>query len=105
MVRDRLQKEAVATSNLATHVRAIQSAIVNYATKVAGMVDEDEPATIENARKALRPLDANREASARRAQGGARSDAQAAPAAPPAPATEAVTQAGADGGGAPGAPA
>ncbi|AGP35984.1 hypothetical protein [Sorangium cellulosum] len=41
MVRDKLQKEAAATSNLATHVRAIQTAIVNYATKVAAMVDEE----------------------------------------------------------------
>ncbi|WP_155798432.1 hypothetical protein, partial [Sorangium cellulosum] len=64
MVRDRLQKEAAATSNLATVVRAIQSAIVSYATKVAGMVDEDDPATLEAVRRALRPLDAHRETGA-----------------------------------------
>ncbi|CAN96154.1 hypothetical protein predicted by Glimmer/Critica [Sorangium cellulosum So ce56] len=88
-----LQKEAAATSNLATYVRAIQSAVVNHATKVAGMVDEDEPETVESVRKALRPLDAHREAGARRGQGGAKGEAtNSAPAAPPA------TETGADGG-------
>ncbi|WP_437275742.1 hypothetical protein WME90_31440 [Sorangium sp. So ce375] len=99
MVKDKLQKEAAATSNLATYVRAIQSAIVNYATKVAGMVDEDEPETIEAVRKALRPLDAHREAGARRGQAGAKGEAEnGAPAAPPA------TETGASGGGALSAP-
>ncbi|HTN86883.1 MAG TPA: hypothetical protein VL242_24465, partial [Sorangium sp.] len=106
MVRDRLQKEAAATSNLATVVRAIQSAIVSYATKVAGMVDEDEPATIEAVRKALRPLDAHRETGARRTQGGAKGEATsgapaspAAPTAPAAPAAPQATGAAAQGGG------
>ncbi|WP_437731193.1 hypothetical protein [Sorangium sp. So ce1335] len=120
MVKDRLQKEAAATSNLTPVVRAIQSAIVSYATKVAGMVDEDDPATIETVRRALRPLDAHRESSARRAQGGtkgeAASGAPAAPASPAKPATPAApaspaspaapaTGAGAVGGGSLGAPA
>ncbi|XXT16396.1 hypothetical protein WME94_39805 [Sorangium sp. So ce429] len=105
MVRDRLQKEAAATSNLATVVRAIQSAIVSYATKVAGMVDEDEPATIEAVRKALRPLDAHRETGARRTQGGAQGGAkgeakgEAGSGAPAAPAAPTATGAGAGGGG------
>ncbi|WP_437614542.1 hypothetical protein WMF20_15835 [Sorangium sp. So ce834] len=99
MVRDKLQKEAATTSNLATHVRAIQTAIVNYATKVAAMVDEDEPATIEAARKALRPLDVHREAGARRAHGGAKGEATSG--APPAPAAPPATGAAADGAGEP----
>ncbi|WP_433928117.1 hypothetical protein AB3662_33075 [Sorangium cellulosum] len=109
MVRDRLQKEAATTSNLATVVRAIQSAIVSYATKVAGMVDEDEPATIEAVRRALRPLDAHRETGARRAQGAtkgeAASGAPAAPASPAAPVSPPATGAGAEGGGELSAPA
>ncbi|XXX73764.1 hypothetical protein WMF30_39580 [Sorangium sp. So ce134] len=94
MVRDKLQKEAAATSNLATHVRAIQTAIVNYATKVAAMVDEDEPATVEVVRRALRPLDAHREAGARRAQGGAKGEATSG--APASPSASPATSAGAD---------
>ncbi|WP_437947101.1 hypothetical protein WME98_40775 [Sorangium sp. So ce296] len=107
MVRDKLQKEAAATSNLATHVRAIQTAIVNYATKVAAMVDEDEPATVEAVRKALRPLDVHREAGARRSQGGAKGEAasgakgEATSGAPPAPAAPPATGAAADGAGEP----
>ncbi|WP_437574500.1 hypothetical protein [Sorangium sp. So ce887] len=105
MVRDRLQKETAATSNLTTVVRAIQSAIVNYATKVAGMVDEDEPATIETVRKALRPLDAHRETGARRGQGGAKGEAtNSAPTAPAAPTGPAAPGTGTDGGGALSAP-
>ncbi|AGP35993.1 hypothetical protein [Sorangium cellulosum] len=107
MVRDRLQKDAAATSNLATHVRAIQTAIVNYATKVAAMVDEDEPATVEAVRKALRPLDVHREAGARRAQGGAKGEAnggakgEATSGAPATPAAPPATGAAADGAGEP----
>ncbi|WP_437478911.1 hypothetical protein WME75_31375 [Sorangium sp. So ce1014] len=108
MVRDRLQKEVAATSNLATVMRAIQSAIVSYATKVVGMVDEDEPATIEAVRKALRPLDAHREAGARRGQGGAKGEAAtsapAAPAGPGAPVAPGTPGTGTDGGGALSAP-
>lgn len=118
MVKDRLQKEAAATSNLTPVVRAIQAAIVSYATKVVGMVDEDDPATLETVRKALRPLDAHRESGARRAQGGSKGEAAsgapaapaspaapaASPASPPAPAAPA-TGAGAEGGGATSAPA
>ncbi|WP_437727670.1 hypothetical protein [Sorangium sp. So ce861] len=107
MVRDKLQKEAASTSNLATHVRAIQTAIVNYATKVAAMVDEDEPATVEAVRKALRPLDVHREAGARRSHGGAKGEAtsgakgEAASGAPATPAAPPATGAAADGAGEP----
>ncbi|WP_438023317.1 hypothetical protein [Sorangium sp. So ce233] len=112
MVKDRLQKEA-ATSNLTPVVRAIQSAIVSYATKVVGMVDEDDPATIETVRRALRPLDAHRETGARRAQGARGEAASGAPAAPASPSTPAApaapaapaTGAGPAGGGSLGAPA
>ncbi|AUX45798.1 uncharacterized protein SOCE26_072940 [Sorangium cellulosum] len=102
MVRDKLQREVAATSNLAAVVRAIQVAIVNYATKVAGMADEDEPETIETVRKALRPLDAHREGAARRAQGGAKgettSGAPETPATPATPASPPTTAVGAGGG-------
>ncbi|WP_437671087.1 hypothetical protein [Sorangium sp. So ce131] len=102
MVRDKLQKEVTATSNLAAVVRAIQFAIVSYATKVAGMADEDDPATIEAVRKALRPLDAHREGAARRAQGGAKVDTTSG--APAVPAVPPATEAGAEGAGEPSAP-
>jgi hypothetical protein len=57
-------------TNLMEHVRAMQAAIVDYANKVSGMVDEDDPATVEAVQRALRPIDAHREAVARAAQGG-----------------------------------
>ncbi|WP_437597129.1 hypothetical protein WMF28_31455 [Sorangium sp. So ce590] len=93
------QEEAAATSNLGTVVRAIQAAIVSYATKVVGMVDEDDPATLETVRRALRPLDAHRESGARRAHGGTKGEAANGATAAPA------TGAGAEGGGATSAPA
>ncbi|HEU4412872.1 MAG TPA: hypothetical protein VFS43_46960 [Polyangiaceae bacterium] len=67
MVSARLQRQSgEASENLAVHTRALQAAIVDYATKVCATIDPDDPATIEVAAMALRPIDAFREESARR---------------------------------------
>ncbi len=67
MVSARLQRqEAESTESLATHARALQAAIVDYATKVCATVDADDPASEHVAATALRPIDAFREDSARR---------------------------------------
>jgi hypothetical protein len=67
MVSARLQRqEAESSANLAAHARALQAAVVDYATKVCATVDPDDPATEETAALALRPIDAFREDSARR---------------------------------------
>ncbi|HSN99308.1 MAG TPA: hypothetical protein VLS89_13525 [Candidatus Nanopelagicales bacterium] len=70
MVQDKLRREAATQTNLGDHVRALQAAIVDYANKVCGMVDPDEPASLEGVRRALRPIDAHRETVGRRAAGG-----------------------------------
>ncbi len=67
MVSARLQRqEAESSGNLATQNRALQAAIVDYATKVCATLDADDPKTEEIAALALRPIDAFREDSARR---------------------------------------
>jgi hypothetical protein len=67
MVSARLRRQEVESSgNLATHTRALQAAIVDYATKICATLDVDDPATAEVAALALRPIDAFREDSARR---------------------------------------
>ncbi|MRG91557.1 hypothetical protein [Polyangium spumosum] len=66
MVQGILLREQAEGVNLNDHVRAMGRAIVDYATKVCASVDEDDPSSISAARSALRPLDAYREAAARR---------------------------------------
>ncbi len=53
--------------SLKEQVRALANAVVDYATKVLGMIDNDHPETLDVVRAALRPIDAHREATARRA--------------------------------------
>jgi hypothetical protein len=70
MVQSLLLREKSAGVNLAEHVRAMGRAIVDYATRVCGSVDEDDnEQAIAAVLAALRPLDAYREATARRAAG------------------------------------
>lgn len=69
MVKAMLQRDGGDTGNLTDHVRALGKAIVNYASKVIGTQDEDDTATIDLARAALRPLDTYREAQQRRSSG------------------------------------
>ncbi|MDI1429419.1 hypothetical protein [Polyangium sorediatum] len=66
MVQGTLLREQAEGVNLADQVRAMGRAIVEYATKVCASVDEDDASSIAAARSALRPLDAYREAAARR---------------------------------------
>ncbi len=67
MVQSVLQREDVLTDDLTEHVRAMGQGVVDYATKVLASIDRDKPATISAARSALRPIDAFREATQRRA--------------------------------------
>ena len=88
MVKRRL-KEVGAAANLLENVRALQRAIVEYATTVASTVDSDDAASVALAREALRPIDNHRElvASGRRLEPipPARPAEPAAPAAGPEP--------------------
>ncbi|HRI68661.1 MAG TPA: hypothetical protein PK156_30745 [Polyangium sp.] len=67
MVQSVLQREDALTDDLSEHVRAMGQEIVDYATKVLASIDRDKPATVTAARTALRPIDAFREATQRRA--------------------------------------
>lgn len=67
MVQAVLQREEAITEDLNEHVRAMGQALVYYATKVIAFIDPEQPATIAAARLALRPIDAFREATERRA--------------------------------------
>ncbi len=60
MVKRRL-KEVGSAANLLENVRALQRAIVEYATAVASTVDSDDAASVALAREALRPIDNHRE--------------------------------------------
>jgi hypothetical protein len=56
MVRARLT-EAPPAANLLAHTRALQRAIIEYATVIAATVDSDDAETLTAAQQALRPLD------------------------------------------------
>jgi len=79
MVQAVLQREEILTDDLNDHVRTMGQEVVDYATKVLATIDRDKPATIAAARTALRPIDAFREATQRRA---ASQPPQAPPATP-----------------------
>ena len=64
MVKERLRRDTASGQNLTERVRSIQNAIVNYASKVVGSVEHDDPATAEAARVALLPIVNHREAAA-----------------------------------------
>lgn len=64
MVKERLRRDTASGQNLTERVRTIQNAIVNYASKVVGSVEHDDPATAESARVALLPIVNHREAAA-----------------------------------------
>jgi hypothetical protein len=64
MVTALLKRDGASGQNLLEHVRAIQRAIVEYATKLCATVDEDEPETADVAREVLRPLVTLREQAA-----------------------------------------
>jgi hypothetical protein len=67
MVEAMLRRDTQGGVNLLEHIRGMGRTIVDYATKVCGTVDEDKPATIATARKALSPIESHRQAAARRA--------------------------------------
>ena len=68
MVQNLLLREKAVGVNLAEHVRAMGRAIVDYATRVCALVDEDDDEQrIAAVLAALRPMDAYREATARKA--------------------------------------
>jgi hypothetical protein len=76
MVKERLRRDKASGRNLGTTVRALQTAIVHYATKVCGTVDLDDEPSAEAVRLALLPILNHRQSAARPGP---------APAAPPAP--------------------
>ena len=72
-------------ANLQEHRRKLSAAIVDYATKVAALYDEEDPKSLDRIRRALRPIDALRAQLTRRPSTGEPAPAPAAPT-PPAPA-------------------
>lgn len=85
MVKERLRRDKAAGQNLFETIRAIQAAIVNYAGKVIGAIEHDDPATEEMARVALLPILNHRDATAA-AQRAAKATPKPAPVTPEAPA-------------------
>lgn len=79
MVKERLRRDHAIGQDLREGTRDLQGAIVNYASKVIGTIEHDEPETTEVARLALLPIANFREAAAARAH-------KAAPEEAPAPA-------------------
>lgn len=77
MVKEKGKRDTASGQDLNETVRALQAAIVNYASKVTGTVEHDDPASAEAARVALLPILNFRDAAAH---------AAAAAKAPPAPA-------------------
>jgi hypothetical protein len=67
MVQAVLLREDAITDDLSDHVRNMGQELVDYATKVMAFIERDKPETIKAARTALRPIDAFREATQRRA--------------------------------------
>jgi hypothetical protein len=51
MVKERLRRDKDTGQNLADSVRSIQAAIVNYASKIIGTIEHDDPDTTEAARE------------------------------------------------------
>jgi hypothetical protein len=78
MVQRRLQ-DSGPSDNLATHVKAMGRAIVEYAMRVAACIDDDDDGSLPRALVALRPIDNHREATARRASPGGSDPAPADP--------------------------
>ena len=83
MIRAILKRDGTSGPSLLDHVRAIQRAIVDYATKVSATVDDDEPATAAVAREALRPIANVREQGAPARCTGAGADVAGSPPADP----------------------
>jgi hypothetical protein len=87
MVSERLRRDKATGQNLLETTRGLQAAIVNYATKVLGTIEHDDPDTVEAARVALLPIANHREAAAVR---DAAAVARAQRGAPEAPAGDAA---------------
>jgi len=69
MVQAVFQREATGP-NLLDHLRLLQRAVVNYATKICATVEDDDAASIETARDALAPIEQIRQmASSKRSSG------------------------------------
>lgn len=68
MVSERLRRDSATGQNLLETTRGLQAAIVNYAAKVIGTIDHEDPETTEAARVALLPIANFRDAAAARAQ-------------------------------------
>jgi hypothetical protein len=66
MVKAMLSRENKGDVNLLEHVRGMGRAIVDFATKVCGIVDDDDPSTVATVQKALQPITAHRDAAGRR---------------------------------------
>jgi hypothetical protein len=82
MVSERLRRDSATGQNLLETTRGLQAAIVNYAAKVIGTIEHDEPETAEAARVALLPIANHRQAQAARGRGASDAVVEPAPDAP-----------------------
>lgn len=67
MVKERLRRDNALGQDLRETTRELQAAIVNYASKIIGTIEHDEPETTEAVRLALLPIANFRDAAAARA--------------------------------------
>jgi Family of unknown function (DUF6261) len=65
MVSERLRRDKALGQNLLETTRALQAAIVNYATKLIATIDDEDPESVEAVRVALLPIDNFRKDAAR----------------------------------------
>jgi hypothetical protein len=61
MVSERLRRDKATGQNLLDTTRGLQAAIVNYASKIIGAMDEEDDASVESARVCLVPIANHRE--------------------------------------------
>ena len=71
MVTERLRRDKLMGQNLLETTADLRDAIVNYASKVVGTIEHDDPSTTEAARVALLPIANHRDANAVRMARGA----------------------------------
>lgn len=77
MVKAMLSRDNKGDVNLLEHVRGLGRAIVDFAMKVCGTIDEDDPSTVVAVQKALQPITAHRDAAGRRSDAASSPEAEA----------------------------
>lgn len=61
MAQQMLRTNTSSSIDLRMHIRTLSSCIVQYATKVAALIDEDDPQTLLQVQQILRPIEVHRD--------------------------------------------